>query len=168
MSPARGGWVILLSVVLAMLLSVVQLPQGTPDWLAWLRPNWLLLVVFYWVMALPHRLGLITAWLIGLFADVLHGEALGVNAFGLAGITYVTWSLYERLRMYTRAQQALLVLVLATLLELVLLAAQLVTLGLSFEWMGLVQTLVTAVMTALFWPPVFLVLRWLRRHLKVV
>jgi rod shape-determining protein MreD len=167
MSPARGGWVILLSVIVALLLSVVHLPQSTPDWLAWLRPNWLLLVVFYWVMALPHRLGMITAWVIGLFADVLHGEALGVNAFALAGITYLTWSLYERLRMYTRAQQALLLLLLATLFELVLLTSQLLTLGLSFSWPGLFRALVAAFMTALLWPPVFLILRWLRRHLNI-
>ncbi len=66
MNPLRGGWVILLSIAVAMMLAVAHLPEDFPQWLGYLRPAWVLLVVFYWVMALPDRLGMITAWLVGL------------------------------------------------------------------------------------------------------
>ncbi len=163
MNPARGGWVILLTLVLAMLLSVMHLPAAMPDWLIWLRPNWLVLVLFYWVMALPHRLGLIAAWMIGLFADVLHGELLGVNALALACITYITWSFYERLRMYTGAQQALVLLLLTALAELFRLLIQMLTLGAPFT----LGFLLTALITMLCWLPAYAGLGWLRRQFAV-
>jgi rod shape-determining protein MreD len=163
MNPARGGWVILFSMVVAMVFSVQQLPGGTPDWVAWLRPNWLVLVVFYWVMAVPHRIGLIAAWIIGLLVDVLHGELLGLNAITLAALTYVTWSLYERLRMYTMAQQAFVVMLLAFAAELMRHVVHMLTLNAGFT----LAIALPAVTTALIWPFAYLVLRWIRRHLGV-
>ncbi len=163
MNPARGGWVILLSIATAMLFSVAYLPDGAPYWLGWLRPNWLVLFVFYWVMAVPHRLGLISAWLIGLLVDVLHGELLGLNAVTLASLTYVTWLLHERLRMYTTAQQAMVVLVLALGAELIRMAMNMLAGNVNVS----AFVIVPALMTALCWPPVYLTLRWVRRHLGV-
>jgi rod shape-determining protein MreD len=163
MNPARGGWVILVTVMIAMVLSVVELPADAPEWLAWLRPNWLVLVVFYWVMAVPHRIGLIAAWVVGLLVDVLHGELLGLTAFTLAALTYVTWSLYERLRMYSTAQQAMVVLVLAFAVELVRQIVHVLTLD-----VGITPAMaIPALATALLWPPAYLILRWIRRHLGV-
>ena len=112
MNPTRGGWVILLTLAVAMLLAVFHLPEGAPAWLGWLRPSWIVLVVFYWVMALPHRFGMISAWITGLLVDVLYADPLGVNGFCLAALTYVTWSFYERFRMYSVAQQGVVVFLL--------------------------------------------------------
>jgi rod shape-determining protein MreD len=163
MNPARGGWVILLTIIVAMVLSVVQLPPDAPHWLTWARPNWLVLVVFYWVMAVPHRIGLIAAWVIGLLVDVLHGELLGLNAFTLAALTYVTWSLYERLRMYTIVQQAFVLLLLATAAEIARHLVHVLTLDVDVT----VAIAGPALVTALIWPAGYLILRWIRRHLGV-
>ncbi|MEE8077898.1 MAG: rod shape-determining protein MreD, partial [Pseudomonadales bacterium] len=65
MNPSHGGWLILLTIALAMVLAILHVPESWPQWLGWLRPAWLAMVVFYWVMELPHRLGLISAWVIG-------------------------------------------------------------------------------------------------------
>ena len=70
MNPANGGWLILLSFAVAFVLSVAHLPESWPQWLGWLRPHWVLLVLFYWVLYVPHRLGLVTAWLLGLLVCV--------------------------------------------------------------------------------------------------
>ena len=56
-------------------------------------------------MALPHRFGMISAWVTGLLLDVLYADPLGVNGFCLAALTYVTWSFYERFRMYSVVHQ---------------------------------------------------------------
>ena len=79
MNPINGGWVILLTLLFALVLSVFRLPENWPDWLAWFRPSWVLIVLFFWVMELPHRLGLISAWLIGLLlVEQLEGSFSGV------------------------------------------------------------------------------------------
>ena len=63
MNPTQGGWLILLSLVVALLLAVVHLPESWPQWLGWLRPAWVIMVLFFWVMELPPRVGLVSAWL---------------------------------------------------------------------------------------------------------
>ena len=40
MNPTQGGWLILATVVAALLLAVVHLPETWPQWLGWLRPAW--------------------------------------------------------------------------------------------------------------------------------
>jgi rod shape-determining protein MreD len=68
-----GYWVILVSLLCAYILAVLPLAP----WAGWLRPEWLLLTLTYWVIALPHRVGLVTAAVAGLAMDVLEGAVLG-------------------------------------------------------------------------------------------
>ena len=70
------------------------------------------MVLIYWVMALPYRVGIGSAWIVGIILDVLEGSVLGLNALGLVVIAYVTLNLHQRLRMFSALQQAGLVLAL--------------------------------------------------------
>jgi len=163
MNPANGGWVIFLSLLIAMLLSIVHLPQAWPTWLGWLRPDWLLLVLFFWVVELPHRVGLISIWILGLFVDVLLAEPLGLNGLILSSVTYLSWRFYERLRMYSVLQQCVVLLFFG-------LGAQLLRgFVLSFErnyvWDPVV--FMSPLMTLLVWPFLFLVLLRIRTGLRV-
>jgi rod shape-determining protein MreD len=163
MNPTRGGWVILLSLAVAMLLMVVHLPTEQPAWLGWLRPSWPTLVVFYWVMALPHRFGMISAWITGLLLDVLYADPLGVNGFCLAALTYVTWSFYERFRMYSLIQQSAVVFVLVLGGELVRQFGQWLDRdGLPGWWI-----LLPALTSTLVWPLVAALLGSVRYRLAV-
>ena len=117
MSVLNGGWVVWLTLALALLLSVIHLPAWWPAWLGWLRPNWLGLVVAFWVLAVPHRFGLLAAWTAGLLQDVLINDPLGLNAVVLAVLAWVVAQLYERLRMFTALQQALLLFLVLLLAE---------------------------------------------------
>ena len=54
---SRGYGFILLTFFVAYVLAVVPLP----DWLMWGRPEWVALTLVYWVIALPHRVGIATA-----------------------------------------------------------------------------------------------------------
>ncbi len=163
MNPTRGGWVILLTLAFAMLLAVVHLPDGTPTWVGWLRPSWIVLVVFYWVMALPHRFGMITAWITGMLVDVLYADPLGVNGFCLAALTYVTWSFYERFRMYSVAQQGVVVFVMVLGTEFVRMCAQWLGRDGALTW----WIVVPAIMSTIAWPLVALALRRIRIQFSV-
>ena len=105
MNPANGGWIILLTMVLAMLFGIFHFPEDWPNFLGWLRPNWLMVVLFFWVIEVPHRIGLIATWVMGFFVDVMLAEPLGLNGMILASTTYISWRFYERLRMYSALQQ---------------------------------------------------------------
>ncbi|HET6470308.1 MAG TPA: rod shape-determining protein MreD [Pseudomonadales bacterium] len=163
MNPTRGGWVIMLTIAFAMLLAVVHLPSEVPSWWGWLRPSWLVLVVFYWVMALPHRLGMISAWVTGLLVDVLYADPLGVNGFCLAALTYVTWSFYERFRMYSVAQQGAVVFLLVLGTEFIRMCAQHFGRDGALSW----WILIPAVTSTVAWPFVAWALRRIRLQLAV-
>jgi len=149
--------------VLALVASALHLPSGAPDALRWIQPDWTAMVLLYWVMAVPTRVGMGTAWVLGLLFDSLTGQLLGLHALLLVMVAYVGLVLYERLRMYSLLQQALIVLLTVLLARLVEAWVARVTAG--APWTPLV--LVPAATSALLWPPVFLALRRLRRALGI-
>lgn len=113
MNPLRGGWLIGSTLLAAATLSVAHLPGALPDWVAWLRPDWVVLVMFFWLIERPHRVGMLASWVFGLLLDVLHGDPLGLNGLGLAVMALLGWAWYERLRMQGGAQQAMVLFVIA-------------------------------------------------------
>ena len=118
MNPLHGGWLVLASVVGAMILTVLRLEVG-PDWLAWLRPDWAVAVMFYWGIAAPSRVGPMSAWIVGLFFDVLVAGPLGLTGICLAFATYIAKRFEERLSLYPWLQQMAVVLGIAVLVQLV-------------------------------------------------
>jgi rod shape-determining protein MreD len=85
-----------LTFAIGLLLSVSPLPQ----FMEILRPLWLALLLAFWALALPHKVGMVTAWCLGLAEDVLYGTLLGQNALILTLITFLVLSLQQRLRMF--------------------------------------------------------------------
>lgn len=118
MNPLHGGWLILVSLICAMILAVARLPFGS-EWLAWLRPDWAVAVMFYWGIAAPNRVGPMSAWIAGLFFDVLIAGPLGLTGICLAFATYIAKRFEERLSLYPLVQQMAVVLGLAAAVQLV-------------------------------------------------
>ena len=60
----RGGGIIIigLTILVALVLTLIPLP----GWASSFRPEWLVLVLIYWAMALPERMGVTIGWLAGL------------------------------------------------------------------------------------------------------
>ncbi len=119
MNLIRGGWLIPLSLIFAFLLTLVRAPLAWPDWVAWLRPGWIVLVVSFWAMHFPHRMELFGAWIVGFFADVAFAHPIGLNGLVLVVVVYVIWRGYPRLAMYSIPQQALAVSALVLFSEVV-------------------------------------------------
>lgn len=149
-----------LTIGVALFLTALRLPPGAPDLLGWLRPDWVAMVLLYWIMALPHRVGMLTAWIAGLLVDSMSGNLLGQHAFGMVFIAWAGLTLYERLRMYSLPQQALIVFITVALAQV---ADQIIEiLGRGAPWTPAV--LLPALTSALLWPIVFTALRLLRRR----
>jgi rod shape-determining protein MreD len=158
-APAQGRMVIFFTLVAALLLSILPLPL----WAQWGRPEWVAMVLLYWVMALPERIGIGIAGMAGLALDIVEGAPLGQNMFALGVLTYLVLILYQRLRMYNPLQQSAVIFVLVGLNQLLC------------HW---VQTLIgtpspnllfilPALVSAMIWPWLLIFLRFLRRHYYV-
>ncbi|MDA1076677.1 MAG: rod shape-determining protein MreD [Proteobacteria bacterium] len=152
MNPAQGGWLIFLTLMVAMVLSALYLPQDWPQWLAWLRPTWVMLAVFFWVVEVPHRIGLISTWLIGLLVDVLYAEPLGLNGLILSILTFVTWRFYERLRMFSIPQQGGVVFLLILMGEAMRMVVLNLTMDRELTWMMVLPALTSLALWPFVWP----------------
>ncbi len=141
----RGEWgVIGLSLLAALWLTALPLPA----WALWARPEWVALVVLYWVVMAPDKFGIGAAWLVGLLLDVIEGSPLGGNAFALAVVAYIALILYQRLRMYGVLQQILLVFVLIGVHQLIGHWVQ----TLTAQVVPTLLFLLPALVSALLWP----------------
>lgn len=103
MSRARTGWLMPLSVIVALLLGLLPLPEVLQP----LRPYWLALIVAYWVIEAPDRAGLGFAVGIGLVADLMFGTLLGEQALRLLIMAFILQRFRARLRFFPMSQQAL-------------------------------------------------------------
>ncbi|MFW6093418.1 MAG: rod shape-determining protein MreD, partial [Pseudomonadota bacterium] len=96
--------------------------------------------------------------------DVLQADPLGLNGVVLAGITYVAWRFYERLQMYSVAQQGavafLLVLGAEVFRSLVLNGVA----GRPWNWAAMVP----AFTSFLVWPFLAVLLTRLRVRYRVL
>lgn len=159
LSPGNAGWVIALSLVVAELFNVFPLPF----WAQWGRPEMVALVLIYWVIAIPERVGIIVAWLVGLTQDIVEGAPLGQNALALAVLAYLALLLYQRLRMYTPLQQAGVIFMLVGLNQILCNWVQTLTGAVTPDMLFLLPALVSA----LIWPLLSEFLRLIRRAYAV-
>ena len=97
------AWVLPASVVLALLLGLVPLPALLQP----VRPYWLALVLAYWVVEEPDKVGLGFAFCIGLVADLLYGGILGEQALRLVVMAFILQRFRARMRFFPLSQQAL-------------------------------------------------------------
>lgn len=127
------------------------------------RPDWVLVVLLYWALALPSRVNVISAWLMGFLLDVLLGTVLGVHAAAMAIAVYIAADNYQKIRNFSVWQQALIVGILAALYHLVVFWLQRLLTDVVFLPSYLYPTLINMVL----WPWIFLLLRKVRRHFMI-
>lgn len=70
---AHNGIIIIFILLIALVASITPLPLGIDAF----RPDWVLVVLIYWCLALPTKVNVISAWFMGLLLDVLLGSVLG-------------------------------------------------------------------------------------------
>ncbi len=127
------------------------------------RPDWVLIVLMYWCMAVPGRVNIITAWVMGFLLDVLLGSILGVHAAAMAVAIFIIAKNFQKIRNFSLWQQSLIVGVLTTLYHLVVFWLQRSLIEVTFLMSYLYPVLTSVVL----WPWIFLLLRKIRRHFSV-
>ncbi len=152
--PRAAGWLLPISVFVALLLGLLPLPGV----LLPLRPYWLALVLAYWLIEAPDKVGLGVAFILGLLADLLFGNLLGEQALRLVILAFILQRFRPRLRFFPLSQQALAIGGLL-LNDRVVSAAVHLMLGeprlpWSYWW--------APVVGMLLWPPLFVLIDSLR------
>lgn len=148
------------TVAVAMILRVMTL---FPDMVLF-NPDWIILVLIYWSIALPERFGVFSACAIGLLTDVLTGRLLGQTALIYALVCYFSINEHRRLRQFPMVQQCLFVF-------FCLMIEQTIIFGLKSLQAGNRLTLefwYPALTGTLAWPAVFVVLRFIRVMARIV
>ncbi|MBK1726136.1 rod shape-determining protein MreD [Halorhodospira neutriphila] len=158
-APPSGGGIILASVLAALTLSIVPLPTAAEP----LRPEWAALILLYWSLALPTRVGVSVGWLIGLTQDFLHGTLLGQHALAFALIAFLILRFHQQIRPVPAWQQALAVLALLLTAQLVVFWVNGVIGRPAPPW----QAWAASFIGAALWPLIFYSMRGLRRRFQV-
>ncbi len=117
---------------------------------AWLRVEWIPLLLFFWGQQRPHWPALWIPWLFGLFVDVLRGDPLGLNALGFVALAWFLSTRHEWLRTLSLLEQCVTLFLLLCVYIAVTLGVLLLTgyeLG-AWWWLSLLPALTTAAL----WP----------------
>ncbi|MBL4899973.1 MAG: rod shape-determining protein MreD [Colwellia sp.] len=156
---AHNGVIILFTLLIALMASIMPMPLSVDAF----RPDWVFIVLMYWCMALPGRVNIITAWVMGFLLDVLLGSVLGVHAAAMAISIYIIVGNHQKIRNFSIWQQALITGVLAALYHLVVFWLQRFLIDVVF----LTSYLYPVITTIVLWPWVFYLLRKVRRNFSI-
>lgn len=154
-----GGLVILFTFALAFFLTVLPIPEWARDF----RPAWCTLVLIYWSLATPMRVGVGIAWLVGILLDISTETLMGQHAMGLSIVAFITLKLHLRTRVFPLWQQSLTVFLLLLIENLVTLVVQ----GAIGRPMSAQLYWGPPLVGMLLWPLIFVILRDLRRRFRI-
>ena len=132
------------SVVIGLLLQLIPLSSTAVHW----RPQFVLLIVFYWLFRSPFLHGVMFAWLSGLLLDIFVGELLGRHAIVFALCAYLIRLAQQRLHHFGVLHQAMLVLFMVLVSQLLLHS---ITLIFRVGWEGSLS-IAPAITSAIIWP----------------
>lgn len=141
-APAPRSWILLTFFI----SYVVMLAEAGFDAL-WL-PDVLALTLIFWCIRRPQIVGMLIAFLCGILMDVAHGSVLGQQSLAYVVIAYLAYLLHRRLPWFGLIGQALHVLPLLLLSQLLVMLARLWFDGLWPGWSWFLQSLTGA----LLWP----------------
>lgn len=135
---------------LALALLIELLPLGRVLWL----PDLLAVVLVFWAVHQPRRIGLVTAFVLGLLLDVHQGARLGQHALAYTVLIYFALIMHRRIQWFSVPSQALHLLPLFATAHAITLALRLLG-GANFPgWTLLLQP----VLEVLLWPVVSVLL----------
>ena len=130
------------SLLVALLLDMIPLGRipAMPDFVA--------LVLVFWGVHQPRRVGVGWAFAFGLMIDVHHGALLGQHALAYSALSFGAIALHRRIPWFGLLEQALHVLPLFALAHLLSLVVRLIVGGMWPGW----SLLLAPIIEGLLWP----------------
>ena len=135
---------LLISFVAALVLAIVPLPAA----LAAYRPDWVPLVLIFWGLMAPERIGLLTAFAMGLALDTLSGALLGQHALAMVTVVYLSVRFHLLIRVFPVWQLSMTVFLLLVIYEFMLFWID----GVAGRSVPIIERWAPVVSGALVWP----------------
>lgn len=136
------------SLIAALLLDM--LPLGRMPWM----PDFLALVLVFWAVHQPLRVGIGLAFLFGLMVDVHQASLLGQHALSYTALSFFAAMIHRRLLWFTVPSQALQVLPMFAMAHALELVIRMLGGGIFPGWIMLLAPLAES----LLWPVVSVLL----------
>lgn len=156
-----GGYtVIWFTLIVGIILQVV--PQFSSFYI--FTPHWLMLILAYWALALPHKVGMTTAFVMGILLDLFSGTVLGVHAFIFSVIIYLMTFRFQLIRNMALWQQAIFLFILSSLYNLLLFAFE----AIIYHMITISPVIfLSSVVDSILWIGIFMLLRQIRRFFGI-
>jgi rod shape-determining protein MreD len=148
--PVRPAFIV---TTLAAALLLNLLPWS--GLLLWLKPDFVALVVLYWCIHQPRKLGFGAAWALGLMMDVADGSLFGQHALAYSILAYAGIVLHRRVQGFRLTQQVLHVIFLLLFNDLIVLAIRMLAGG---DFPGY-QYFLGSFVAGAIWPPLTVMLK---------
>jgi len=121
LKPAQTGFVVF-TLLMALLINL--LPWA--GWGLWVRPDFVALVLLYWCIDQPRKIGFTIPWLLGLLMDVADGSLFGQHALSYTIVAFAGIALHRRVQRFAITPQALHAVPLLLLNDVIVLVIRLV------------------------------------------
>lgn len=135
-------WFIAFSLIVALVIDMIPLGR-----LAWM-PDLLAVVLVFWGVHQPRRVGVLWAFFFGLAIDVHDGALLGQHALAYSALSFGAIMLHRRLPWFALANQAVQVLPLFFAAHVITLVVRLLVGGMWPGW----SLLLAPLLEAALWP----------------
>lgn len=116
--PVNSGFIIF-TLTVALILNLIPSGHvpGIPDWVA--------LVLAFWSVREPLKVGMAAGFALGLVMDVCYGSVLGQHPLGYVLVAYLASGLSRRVLWFPLSQQALHILPILLAMQVVMAVARL-------------------------------------------
>lgn len=114
--PVRNGFIVF-TLIAALLANLLPWSGAA----LWIVPDFVALIVLYWCIEQPRKVGFVAAWLLGLFMDIANGSLFGQHALAYSILAYAGIVLHRRVRRFSGTPQVVHVVLLLLMNDLIVL-----------------------------------------------
>lgn len=122
------------SIYLSLLIAFIGLLLPWSGLALTLRPDFVLLVIIFWILRAPDKCNIGTAWFIGLWVDLATGGVFGQHALAYTVTTFMAVIYQRRLVLFSNTQQLVYVLLLLLISQLILLTIKVFAGNAALGW----------------------------------
>ena len=142
---------IALTLLVGLMINLLPLT----GWVLALRPDFVALVLLYWGIYQPRKIGFLPAWLLGLAMDVADSSLFGQHALAYAVMMFAAIALHRRVSMFDMRHQILHILPILLIMQLIMLVVREAAGGEFPGW----WYFLASISGALLWPVMDLLLK---------